>query len=128
MKEEDNMDIMIIILIFADVFLFGMILFTYSAVTQAYDFSTELADLLSRTLKQYYQTENIEPQLINNGIDLVWNPNNEDTSAKRGFITVLTQDANIDSPIKDVKEADILCEKLLPVVDKHIQDELIKEK
>ena len=87
------MDIMIIILIFADVFLFGMILFTYSAVTQAYDFSKELADLLSRTLKQYYQTENIEPQLINNGIDLVWNPNNEDTSAKRGFITVLTQDA-----------------------------------
>ena len=121
------MDIMIIVLVIADVFLFGMILFTYSAVTQAYDFSSELADLLARTLKQYYQTENIEPQLINNGIDLIWNPNNEDISTKRGFITVLTQDA-IDSPIKDVKEADILCEKLLPVIEKHIQDELIKEK
>ena len=122
------MDIFMIVLIMADIILFGMIVFTYSAVTQTYDFSMELAELLSRTLKQYYQTENIEPQLINNGIDLIWNPDNEDTSTKRGFITVLTQDANIDSPIKDVKEADILCEKLLPVVEKHIQDEMIKEK
>ena len=122
------MDIFMIVLIFADIILFGMIVFTYSAVTQTYDFSMELAELLSRTLKQYYQTENIEPQLINNGIDLIWNPDNEDTSTKRGFITVLTQDANIDSPIKDVKEADILCEKLLPVIEKHIQDEMIKEK
>ena len=95
----------------------------YSLIANLYEYHQEMVELLSRTLKQYYKTENIEPVAVNNGIDLVWNPNNEDASKKRGFISIwYGENANVDSPLKNVKDADILSEKIIGVVEKHLQD------
>lgn len=97
--------------------------YMYSMILNLYEYHQEVVELLSRTLKQYYKTENIEPVAVNNGIDLVWNPNNEDSSKKRGFISIwYGENANVDTPLKNVKDADILSEKVIGVVEKHLQD------
>jgi len=97
--------------------------YMYSMILSLYEYHQEVVELLSRTLKQYYKTENIEPVAVNNGIDLVWNPNNEDSSKKRGFISIwYGENANVDTPLKNVKDADILSEKVIGVVEKHLQD------
>lgn len=103
--------------------LFFVLWYMYSMILSLYEYHQEVVELLSRTLKQYYKTENIEPVAVNNGIDLVWNPNNEDTSNKRGFISIwYGENANVDSPLKNVRDADILSEKVIGVVEKHLQD------
>lgn len=103
--------------------LFFVLWYMYSLIANLYEYHQEMVELLSRTLKQYYKTENIEPVAVNNGIDLVWNPNNEDASNKRGFISIwYGENANVDSPLKNVKDADILSEKVIGVVEKHLQD------
>ena len=111
--------IVLIVMFFLMVLGFLYLLAQISATNQ---FLAEMTDLVSRTFKQYYRTENIEPQVINNGYDLVWNPDNEDITNKPGFITIWTADSTIDSPIVDMKDADILGCKLIEVVEKHIQD------
>jgi hypothetical protein len=102
--------------------IFCALIFMYLQIRALDEFVIELTDLISRTFKQYYKTENIEPQLINNGIDLVWNPNNEDISSKKGFVTVWFGDANVDTPLIDAKDADILCGEIIGVIEKHLQD------
>lgn len=92
------------------------------------EFMIEMSDLIARTFKQYYRTENIEPRMVNGGYDLVWNPDNEDLDKKEkhGFITIWTADSHVDSPIIDLKDADILGTKIIEVTEKHIQDRELK--
>ena len=115
---------LIILIIIGVLFLmvFGALFFIYGILRSHDILFAELTDLITRTFQQYYKTENIQPVMVNNGIDLIWNPDNEDVNKKRGFITIWTQDDNEDSPIINMKDADILGGKIIDVVEKHIQD------
>ena len=120
-----------IILIFAAIIVFGGIIvaYLYFAIATTNQFVFELSDLVSRTFREYYKGENIEPVMVNNGVDLIWNESSDPVKENaRGFITILTEDANVDSPIKDYKEADIIAGKISKVVNDYIQDREIKNK
>ena len=85
----------------------------------------ELAGLVTRTFREYYKGEDIEPVVINNGIDLVWTGDVEGSyneNNTQGFITIMTNEGNVNSPIKNTKEADILAGKIMNVVYDYIQD------
>lgn len=106
--------------------------YLYNVVAINSTFLFELSDLVSRTFRQYYANEDIEPVLINNGIDLVWKGDvkgmfNEDN--KQGFITILTNDSNVNSPIIDAKDADILAGKLIPIIYEYVKerDSMVKK-
>ena len=113
------------ILIIVGVIFVAMVLgfwFVFGQLNAINEFLMETTDLLQRTFTQYYKTENIEPRLVNGGYDLVWNPNNENIDSKNGFITIWTSESHVDSPILDIKDADILGSEVIKVVEKHIQD------
>ena len=40
----------------------------------------------------------------------------------KGFITILYEGSNCDTPIKDVRDADVLSEKIIKVVEKHLKE------
>lgn len=102
---------------------FVCLLMVYRYLVSLDTFVIGIANLLERTFEHYYTSHRIKPQGINWGIDLIWNPNNEDTESKRGFITIwYGEDSGVDTPINDVVEADILGQKIIGVVDKHLQD------
>lgn len=85
----------------------------------------ELAGLITRTFREYYKGEDMEPVVINNGIDLVWTGDVEGSHNEnntQGFITIMTNEGNVNSPIKNTKEADILAGKIMNVVYDYIQD------
>lgn len=99
--------------------------YLYNAVAINSQFVFSLSDLVSRTFREYYANEDIEPVVINNGIDLVWSGDvegafNEDN--KMGFITILTNESNVNSPIVDIKEADLIASKVIQVVNEYVKD------
>lgn len=101
------------------------VVYFYNAINMLGAFSLELSDLVSRTFREYYKNENLEPVVVNNGIDIVWKGDvkgafNEDNSM--GFITILTNDANVNSPINDHKEADILAGKIIYIINEYIKE------
>lgn len=120
------MDVFLLgIVIFVFIFSVGMFGYLYNAISINSRFLFELSELVSRTFRQYYANEDIEPVVVNNGIDLVWSGKVDgtfDDENKLGFITILTNGANVNSPIRDHKEADILAGKILYVVHEYIKE------
>lgn len=99
--------------------------YLYNAVAVNSQFVFSLSDLVSRTFREYYANEDIEPVVINNGIDLVWSGDVEGTfneDNKMGFITILTNESNVNSPIVDIKEADLIASKVIQVVNEYVKD------
>lgn len=99
--------------------------YLYGLISALYVFLEETKLLVARTFKEYYKGEDIEPVMINNGVDLIWKGDvdgmfNEDN--KLGFITIFTNDGDINSPIRDYKEADIIAGKIASLVYEYIQD------
>lgn len=116
----------VFILIFG-VFILNLIIsfYLYNLIATQNHYMGEVSALISRTFREYYKGEDIEPVIINNGIDLVWKGDvegsfNEDN--KQGFITIMTNDGNINSPIRDLKEADIISGKIIHVVYEYIKE------
>lgn len=113
----------IVIVLFIIVMIAFAYLYNVVAVNSQFVFS--LSDLVSRTFREYYANEDIEPVVINNGIDLVWSGEVEGTfneDNKMGFITILTNESNVNSPIVDVKEADLIASKITQVVNEYVKD------
>ena len=113
----------IVIILFIIVMVAFAYLYNVVAINSQFVFS--LSDLVSRTFREYYANEDIEPVVINNGIDLVWSGDvegsfNEDN--KMGFITILTNESNVNSPIVDIKEADLIASKVIQVVNEYVKD------
>ena len=99
--------------------------YLYNAVAINSQFVVSLSELVSRTFREYYANEDIEPVVINNGIDLVWSGDVEGTfneDNKMGFITILTNESNVNSPIVDLKEADLIASKVIQVVNEYVKD------
>lgn len=99
--------------------------YLYNAVAINSQFVVSLSELVSRTFREYYANEDIEPVVINNGIDLVWSGDVEGTfneDNKMGFITILTNESNVNSPIVDIKEADLIASKVIQVVNEYVKD------
>lgn len=99
--------------------------YLYNAVAINSQFVVSLSELVSRTFREYYANEDIEPVVINNGIDLVWSGDVEGTfneDNKMGFITILTNESNVNSPIVDIKEADLIASKITQIVNEYIKD------
>ena len=99
--------------------------YLYNAVAINSQFVVSLSELVSRTFREYYANEDIEPVVINNGIDLVWSGDVEGTfneDNKIGFITILTNESNVNSPIVDLKEADLIASKVIQVVNEYVKD------
>lgn len=99
--------------------------YLYSLISANYAFLREIESLITRTFREYYKGEDIEPVIINNGIDLIWKGEvegsfNEDNH--RGFITIFTNGGDINSPIRDRKEVDIIAGKISNVVYEYIKD------
>lgn len=117
------MDLTIICLMIVLTLLIIWSVFLYIQIAGLAAWNEEVVELLRRTFKYYYKGENIEPRAVNWGIDLVWNPDNEDISNKNGFINIwYGSDSGFDTPIKDVVEADELAGKIIETVEKHLHD------
>ena len=122
------MDLYIIIIALAVALIVVYAIYMFFWVNNISMYLENQMDLLVRTFEYYYQSENIEPRSVNWGIDLVWNPDNEDITSKHGFITVYYgNDSGIDTPIDDITEADIISGEIIKVVDKHLHDKKLKE-
>jgi len=99
--------------------------YLYGLIASQNQFMSEVSSLISRTFREYYKGEDIEPVVVNNGIDLVWKGDVEgsfDENNKQGFITIMTNDGNINSPIRDLKEADIISGKIIHLVYEYIKE------
>ena len=83
----------------------------------------ELFSLVSRTFREYYKGEDMEPVLINGGIDIVWRGDVDGMRNENelGFITIYTNEGNINSPIKNQNEADIIAGKIIRMVYEYIK-------
>lgn len=100
-------------------------LYFYNAISMLGTFSLELSDLVSRTFREYYKNENVEPVVVNNGVDIVWKGDVQglrDEENQQGFITILTSDSNVNSPINTYKEADILAGKIIYIVNEFVKE------
>lgn len=123
----DTLDIYMIVSIFFVIVGIAYAVYMFFWVNSLSIYLTTQMDLLSRTFEYYYKTENIEPRSINWGIDLVWNPNNEDITGKKGFITVYYgADSGVDTPFDDITEADVVSGEIIKVVDKHLHDKKLR--
>ena len=112
-----------ILIIIGFIIVFGWLFATQRYLASLDEFTVGIANLLERTFEYYYKSENIKPQGINWGIDLIWNPTDEVDVNKKGFVTIYYgEDSGIDTPIEDVIEADVLSQKIIEVIDKHIHD------
>lgn len=119
----DSILIVVLITLFGISFFIDFYLYNVCLAQQSMVF--ELSALITRTFREYYKGEDIEPVVVNNGIDLVWTGDVEGTfneDNRRGFITVMTHDGNVNSPIKNHKEADILAGKIINVVYEFVKD------
>lgn len=117
--------ILLAIVCFLFIIVIVMFIWLYNVVAVNSKFLFELSDLVSRTFREYYANEDIEPVTINNGIDLVWKGKVDgyfDEDSKRGFITIFTNDSYANSPINDYKEADVLAGKITHLVNDYIRD------
>lgn len=120
-----NSILLIIVLVVLFVIVFFIQFTLYNMCKINYNNIFELAGLVTRTFREYYKGEDIEPVVINNGIDLVWTGDVEGSyneNNTQGFITIMTNEGNVNSPIKNTKEADILAGKIMNVVYDYIQD------
>ena len=54
------------------VILLIMVLYLFSLIQQNISFMVSLSDLVQRTFREYYKGQDIDIQVIGNGIDLVW--------------------------------------------------------
>ena len=121
-KEVDDLIIYIIGL----VSLFGAfgVIYLYSFCSSQNIILQELFNLVSRTFREYYKGEDMEPVVINNGIDIVWkgDVNGLHKDNELGFITIMSNESNVNSPIKDSKEADIIAGKVIHIVNEYIRD------
>ena len=119
-------DFVFIIIVFFIFVCIGIItVYLYNMIATTNMFLFELSGLVSRTFREYYKGEDMEPVVINNGIDLVWTgevDGSRDPDNKMGFITIMSNEGNINSPIKSVKEADIIAGKIMNVVYEYIKD------
>lgn len=119
-----QLEFTLIVIGFVVVFMLFTIIYRY--LVSLDEFTSGIAYLLARTFEHYYTSHKIKPQAVNWGIDLIWNPNGDDTESKRGFVTIwYGEDSGVDTPIEDAVEADILGQKFIEVIDKHIQDKEI---
>lgn len=117
------MDLILVFFICILLLLIGMVFFLFIKIKAIEELSNGVVDILTRTLEYYYDTKEMQPCMVNNGIDIVYNPEKtEDVSNKKGFITIWFEGAGCDTPIKDVKEADVLSEKIIKVVEKHLKE------
>lgn len=121
------MDLMLLgIVIILFIIIIVMFLYLYNVVAVNSRFVFELSDLVARTFREYYSNENLEPVVINNGIEIVWKGEvngARDENNKLGFITIVTNEySNINSPINDHKEADVLAAKIIYVVNEYIRE------
>lgn len=84
----------------------------------------ELFALVSRTFREYYKGEDMEPVVINNGIDIIWKGDVDGFrhDNELGFITISSNEGNINSPIRDAKEADIIAGKIIHIVYEYIKE------
>lgn len=122
------MEMLIYVILAIVIILLLAILIIYRYLISLDAYVTGVSQLLARTFEHYYNSENIKPQGINWGIELIWKPenNDEEQETKKGFIVIYYgEDSGIDTPIEDVVEADILSQKIIEVANKHIQDKEI---
>ena len=102
-----------------------MVLYIFSLTKENTMFTNSLAALVERTFREYYKGEDIDIEVIGNGIDLVWKGEvsgffNEDN--KNGFCTIYTADSGINSPINNLEEADILACKIATVIYDYVKE------
>ena len=107
------------------VILLIMVLYLFNLIQQNISFMVSLSDLVQRTFREYYKGQDIDVQVIGNGIDLVWKGDvkglrNEENN--NGFITIYTSDSGVNSPINDIEEADALACKLTTIVYDYIKE------
>ena len=67
------MDIILLsIVLFLFCVLLGIIFYVYSVIQDNYAYTDRLTRLVTRTFREYYKGEDIEPEVVGNAIDLVW--------------------------------------------------------
>ena len=108
------------------VFIVGF-MYLYNGITSIQMFTMELTSLVTRTFREYYKGEDMEPVVINNGIDIVWKNGNSkffNEDSEQGFITIMIDGGvnGVNSPIQDVKEADILAGKIIKMINDFLGD------
>ena len=119
------MDFLTAILIVTIMIVFSaLFLYLYLFLLSTNQYIEEISKLLKRSFREYYKGQNIEPVLINNGIDLKWTGEVEGLKEDNelGFITIYTNDANLNSPINSIEEADLISGKIIRVIDEYIKD------
>lgn len=123
-KKMDSLSVLVFVIGIFSLFGVAGVIYLYSyCASQSLAFQ-ELFALVSRTFREYYKGEDMEPVLINNGIDIVWNGDVEGIKKdnKFGFITIMSNEGSINSPIRDSKEADIIAGKVIHLVYEYIKD------
>ena len=119
------MDSLTIIVIVAIMIVFsGLFFYLYLCLLSTNQYIEEISKLLKRSFREYYKGKDIEPVMINNGIDLKWTGEVEGLKEDNelGFITIYTNDANLNSPLNSIQEADMVSEKVIRVVEEYIKD------
>lgn len=118
----DFLTIMTFVAIIVAFAIYGIYIYLCLATTNAY--VEKLSTLFRRTFREYYNGQDIEPVMINGGIDLKWTGEVKGIKAENelGFISIYTNDNNLNSPIDDLEEADIVAEKITKVIYDHIRD------
>ena len=119
------MDFLTVIVIVAIMIVFSVISFyLYLCLLSTNQYIEEISKLLKRSFREYYKGKDIEPIVINNGIDLKWTGEVEGLKEDNelGFITIYTNDATLNSPLNSIQEADVVSEKVIRVVEEYIKD------
>ena len=119
------MDFLTVIVIVAIMIVFsGISFYLYLCLLSTNQYIEEISKLLKRSFREYYKGKDIEPVVINNGIDLKWTGEVEGLKEDNelGFITIYTNDATLNSPLNSIQEADIVSEKVIRVVEEYIKD------
>ena len=117
-------EIILAILIILFVIIFGAIFRVFTMLAQTNAFVYELSNLVSRTFREYYKGENMEPIVTGQGIDILWKEDGESEFGNQGFISICVSDTtNVSSPIKDHKDADIIAGKIINIINDYIVEE-----
>lgn len=94
----------------------------YFNMTKMNFFVYELSNLVTRTFREYYKGENMEPVVTGRGIEILWKEDGEDCFSEDGFISIYVDGTsnNIKSPIKDHKDADIIAGKIINIINDYV--------
>ena len=66
----------------------------------------------------------MEPVVTGQGIDILWKEDGESEFENPGFISICVSDTtNVNSPIKDHKDADIIAGKIINIINDYIVEE-----